>query len=899
MNQQPFLSAHTLLQHEPFVRAVVRGLLSDEERVRDVVQETWLTALRRPPRVRASLRSWLGRVAGNLARDSHRSTGRRRRREEAVARPEAMESVDVTHERLAAQREVVDVVLALQEPYRSVVLLHYYQDVGPTEIAERLERSPATVRSQLSRAREILRGALDAKFDGGRSVWSALLLPLLPEASPEAAIGKLQPAAVIKIAAATAGIATVAIIVGPKLFGGSEPSTAMPSALGGSAPAVLSSEPGGGALSPVAATGASTREPVEVDVTAIDGARREQLASEQTRRPLERDLSYAYGDGDLRFGSHRLQVTALPDGNYRYQLSARALFDLLATHQEIWVDGDYVVTPELRPVSMRVETGKLLGNSVVTGRRSEDTFTLSFDPSDASRDVVVAIDPEETVLFLACLDDWLARQGPATERATARFFDDQTWKLEQVVATRLRYDETGSEWRLDYGGGEEHTLTIDAQGVLVKGLLGAPNKIVVRCTADEARDLAPLNIDGPEVLVFPVDREIEMPHRVERLVVELTWKDIPFDEFELEDARQRLLERTETIDGHSAVVEIGAPPAVRDTTAIPVDDASLAPYLAETDFIKPTDPKILDAAKEVIAGTTNARDAVVLLSKWVYGYIESALILETLTGPEVLAGGRGKCTEYSTLFASMARAVGIPTRVVLGERMVAGNWMGHMWNEAWVGRWITVDTTTNEVDRAFLLLKFIHSDTVEGTQSLRWALTESLSISIEDVQIREPELAGLFETGIDGVTYTNVDFVARLTAPFDDWTLVDKSEQGTVVVSFDSPYPDNVVIHFVAFSVVEDTAPKAFIDRRIDEARGRFDTFDVLSNAPREVRGANGHTSHFRCRNGDKDAMLATELCWVRGPVGYLLTMSAREAAFESRHADFETLIASFRFLDE
>ena len=71
------LTADALLQHEPFVRAVVRGLLTDEARVQDVLQETWLTALRRPPRDAGALRSWLARVASNLAKDSHRGRSRR------------------------------------------------------------------------------------------------------------------------------------------------------------------------------------------------------------------------------------------------------------------------------------------------------------------------------------------------------------------------------------------------------------------------------------------------------------------------------------------------------------------------------------------------------------------------------------------------------------------------------------------------------------------------------------------------------------------------------------------------------------------------------------------------------------------------------------------------------
>ena len=69
-------SAHSLLEHEPFVQAVVRGLMSDEARVQDVVQETWLVALRRPPRADVPMRSWLARVAGNLARASHRNARR-------------------------------------------------------------------------------------------------------------------------------------------------------------------------------------------------------------------------------------------------------------------------------------------------------------------------------------------------------------------------------------------------------------------------------------------------------------------------------------------------------------------------------------------------------------------------------------------------------------------------------------------------------------------------------------------------------------------------------------------------------------------------------------------------------------------------------------------------------
>ena len=131
-------SPETLLGHADFVCAVARGLLVDEHRVDDVVQETWLAALRQPPRADWRWRPWLAGVARNLARRRVREETRRRARERAAAcggweRPTAE---IVASE--ATRRRVVRAVLALDEPYRTAVLLRYYDDLAPREIAQRL-----------------------------------------------------------------------------------------------------------------------------------------------------------------------------------------------------------------------------------------------------------------------------------------------------------------------------------------------------------------------------------------------------------------------------------------------------------------------------------------------------------------------------------------------------------------------------------------------------------------------------------------------------------------------------------------------------------------------------------------------------------------------------------------
>jgi len=154
------MKAEALLAHAGFVRALARGLLGDEDRADDVVQDTLVTALERPPRSTGALRSWLARVAVNRVR-------------ERMPRPAATELEPGEQlSREATLRSVVDAVLALPEPYRKAVIRRYYEDLSPKQIAEREGLPLETVRTHLRRARSRLRERLDREHGGWRSRWS-------------------------------------------------------------------------------------------------------------------------------------------------------------------------------------------------------------------------------------------------------------------------------------------------------------------------------------------------------------------------------------------------------------------------------------------------------------------------------------------------------------------------------------------------------------------------------------------------------------------------------------------------------------------------------------------------------------------------------------------------------
>ena len=175
---RPPTPIETLLAEREWVRALARSLLADSNRADDVEQQTWLSAMRRPPADASSPRAWLGTVVRNFVRRAHRGDERRRLRHVASARPESMPSTSEMVARAEEHRGVVDAVLALEEPYRSTVLARFFEEMPPREIARRMEVPVETVRTRLKRGLAQLRHRLDAEHGGDGKAWGIALLPL-------------------------------------------------------------------------------------------------------------------------------------------------------------------------------------------------------------------------------------------------------------------------------------------------------------------------------------------------------------------------------------------------------------------------------------------------------------------------------------------------------------------------------------------------------------------------------------------------------------------------------------------------------------------------------------------------------------------------------------------------
>jgi RNA polymerase sigma-70 factor (ECF subfamily) len=257
-----------LLAHRDWVRALARRLVGDASRADDVEQEVWVTALRRPPRHARSLRAWFGRLVRSRAHDSRRGETRRERRENETPPAPPPPGAEEVVARLEAHRKLVAVLDVLKEPYRSTLLLRYYEDLPPREVAARLGVPVETVRTRLKRAHEMLRRRLDDDHRGDRRAWIACLAPLtgspaeprpvdLPAGAPRpASPGTLMAMGVL-----------VAAVVGIALLSSSTPD--LPSVPEGPAASVPEDRVSGTSVTR-AATGESVGTPEATGVAPFD-----------------------------------------------------------------------------------------------------------------------------------------------------------------------------------------------------------------------------------------------------------------------------------------------------------------------------------------------------------------------------------------------------------------------------------------------------------------------------------------------------------------------------------------------------------------------------------------------------------------------------------------------------
>ncbi len=249
--------------------------------------------------------------------------------------------------------------------------------------------------------------------------------------------------------------------------------------------------------------------------------------------------------------------------------------------------------------------------------------------------------------------------------------------------------------------GSEVHVWINEQGQVVKcslpALMGALIETVSQ--AEAMRQLAPLVLTN----AIPLDRTLPASKRLRHLALEVKGLGQEAAALIPPTPRQQV---TPGSDGTARVV-IQAQVRPTQTVALPLPPEGKEEYLRATPMAQGEDPRLRELARQAIGTRTDAYEAALALNDWVYrhlGKMESEP--RPITALQVLDQGKGDCSEHALLMATLARAVGLPSRLVAGLAAIGDKLFYHAWVEVYVGEWVEMDPTWNEpgVDAGHLLL---------------------------------------------------------------------------------------------------------------------------------------------------------------------------------------------------
>jgi len=162
-------------------------------------------------------------------------------------------------------------------------------------------------------------------------------------------------------------------------------------------------------------------------------------------------------------------------------------------------------------------------------------------------------------------------------------------------------------------------------------------------------------------------------------------------------------------------------------TDVPGD---MKPYLSPGLNVQSDDREIVKQARDIVRDTRDPVAAAAKLMAWVYTHVEKRPVLSLPSAVEVLKTRVGDCNEHAVLLTAFLRATGIPARECVGLVYANDRFFYHAWTEAYVGEWISMDATLNQMPTDATHLKLVQGGLDRQTEII--PLIGTLKLSVMD-----------------------------------------------------------------------------------------------------------------------------------------------------------------------
>ncbi len=164
-----------------------------------------------------------------------------------------------------------------------------------------------------------------------------------------------------------------------------------------------------------------------------------------------------------------------------------------------------------------------------------------------------------------------------------------------------------------------------------------------------------------------------------------------------------------------------------------------ARYLRSSVTVQSDDPAIRRLAAEITGGSTATQERIARILRWLEHNVEKAP-LDVFSALDVLQQRKAECQGHAYLYTALARAAGIPTRVVNGlvySEELQG-FLYHSWTESRVeARWQAVDPTFGQLTADATHIKLVEGENLAELMPLTdWV--GKLKIRVLEVEHQKP-----------------------------------------------------------------------------------------------------------------------------------------------------------------
>lgn len=403
---------------------------------------------------------------------------------------------------------------------------------------------------------------------------------------------------------------------------------------------------------------------------------------------------------------------------------------ILGTAVEQSVKTTQLMTPAGRPLTTTYRIISQGRTTAIHARYEPTRVICSVDASGQKSSKVVAIPKGVTLTADPQYAGAQKRSLKVGQKTVMHFFEPLTMTLQKIESEVLKTDRRtvgGKPVRAfmvksrDGISGESETW-VDAEGELLEN----NSKIGLRIVREDLKaEPSTLAYTPPQdfAVATSLRTEVKLPDARKTTALTLKISRIPDDGVVLSDIRQKVLSREPTGETLSVTYRIESR-EIPGTTLPLASGTATGPGLGDATYLGTTDPAVKEQADELTAGETDRGLIARRIRAWVKGHMQKpSNVGVPRSAAEIMRSRDGVCRDYATLFAAVARAAGLPTRVCSGIVYFQDAFYYHAWVECQLTAaedgWYAFDPTldTDFVDATHV--KFAQGDPSDMFSAVR------------------------------------------------------------------------------------------------------------------------------------------------------------------------------------